>query len=196
MNKEIKIIFPHEQIRRLQNAYKLNASNRQGIDNVFLKLTNNKAYMSITNGYQALKFDITTNVIDYHEIDDSMLEKEYTFKLPVAKTRKKDDYVKIIITESEITAKSMIGYSDITETLTQVDYQFFDRLEGIFKYDKTEYSEINVDIDNMIQVLQGLKNKDNKIVTLSIDKENKYSPLQFSLGNNDKALLLPRRIPD
>ena len=196
MNKEIKIIFPHEQIRRLQNAYKLNASNRQGIDNVFLKLTNNKAYMSITNGYQALKFDITTNVIDYHEIDDSMLEKEYTFKLPVAKTRKKDDYVKIIITESEITAKSMISYSDITETLTQVDYQFFDRLEGIFKYDKTEYSEINVDIDNMIQVLQGLKNKDNKIVTLSIDKENKYSPLQFSLGNNDKALLLPRRIPD
>lgn len=196
MNKEIKIIFPHEQIRRLQKAYKLNASNRQGIDNVFLKLTNNKAYMSITNGYQALKFDITTNVIDYHEIDDSMLEKEYTFKLPVAKTRKKDDYVKIIITESEITAKSMISYSDITETLTQVDYQFFDRLEGIFKYDKTEYSEINVDIDNMIQVLQGLKNKDNKIVTLSIDKENKYSPLQFSLGNNDKALLLPRRIPD
>lgn len=196
MNKEIKIIFPHEQIRRLQNSYKLNASNRQGIDNVFLKLTNNKAYMSITNGYQALKFDITTNVIDYHEIDDSMLEKEYTFKLPVAKTRKKDDYVKIIITESEITAKSVIGYSDITETLTQVDYQFFDRLEGIFKYDKTEYSEIHVDIDNMIQVLQGLKNKDNKIVTLSIDKENKYSPLQFSLGDNDKALLLPRRIPD
>ena len=196
MNKEIKIIFPHEQIRRLQNAYKLNASNRQGIDNVFLKLTNNKAYMSITNGYQALKFDITTNVIDYHEIDDSMLEKEYTFKLPVAKTRKKDDYVKIIITESEITAKSVIGYSDITETLTQVDYQFFDRLEGIFKYDKTEYSEINVDINNMIQVLQGLKNKDNKIVTLSINKENKYSPLQFSLGDNDKALLLPRRMPD
>lgn len=196
MNKEIKIIFPHEQIRRLQKAYKLNASNRQGIDNVFLKLTNNKAYMSITNGYQALKFDITTNVIDYHEIDDSMLEKEYTFKLPVAKTRKKDDYVKIIITESEITAKSVISYSDITETLTQVDYQFFDRLEGIFKYDKTEYSEIHVDIDNMIQVLQGLKNKDNKIVTLSIDKENKYSPLQFSLGDNDKALLLPRRIPD
>lgn len=196
MNKEIKIMFPHEQIRRLQNAYKLNASNRQGIDNVFLKLTNNKAYMAITNGYQALKFDITTNVIDYHEIDDSMLEKEYTFKLPVAKTRKKDDYVKIIITESEITAKSVIDYSDITETLTQVDYQFFDRLEGIFKYDKTEYSEINVDIDNMIQVLQGLKNKDNKIVTLSINKENKYSPLQFSLGNNDKALLLPRRLPD
>lgn len=196
MNKEIKIIFPHEQIRRLQKAYKLNASNRQGIDNVFLKLTNNNAYMAITNGYQALKFDITTNVIDYHEIDDSMLEKEYTFKLPVAKTRKKDDYVKIIITESEITAKSVIDYSDITETLTQVDYQFFDRLEGIFKYDKTEYSEIHVDIDNMIQVLQGLKNKDNKIVTLSIDKENKYSPLQFSIGDNDKALLLPRRIPD
>lgn len=196
MNKEIKIIFPHEQIRRLQNAYKLNASNRQGIDNVFLKLTNNKAYMAITNGYQALKFDITTNVIDYHEIDDSMLEKEYTFKLPVAKTRKKDDYVKIIITESEITAKSMIGYSDITETLTQVDYQFFDRLEVIFKYDKTEYSEINVDIDNMIQVLQGLKNKDNKIVTLSFNKENQYKPLQFSIGDNDKALLLPRRIPD
>lgn len=196
MNKEIKIIFPHEQIRRLQNAYKLNSSNRQGIDNVFLKLTNNKAYMSITNGYQALKFDITTNVIDYHEIDDSMLEKEYTFKLPVAKTRKKDDYVKIIITESEITAKSVIDNSDITEILTQVDYQFFDRLEGIFKYDKIEYSEINVDIDKMIQVLQGLKNKDNKIVTLSVNKEDKYSPLQFSLGNNDKALLLPMRLPD
>lgn len=196
MNKEIKIMFPHEQIRRLQNAYKLNSSNRQGIDNVFLKLTNNKAYMSITNGYQALKFDITTNVIDYHEIDDSMLEKEYTFKLPVAKTRKKADYVKIIITESEITAKSVIDNSDITEILTQVDYQFFDRLEGIFKYDKTECSEINVDIDKMIQVLQGLKNKDNKIVTLSINKEDKYSPLQFSLGNNDKALLLPMRLPD
>ena len=196
MNKEIKIMFPHEQIRRLQNAYKLNNGNRQGIDNVFLKLTNNKAYMAITNGYQALIFDITINVIDYHEIDDSMLEKEYTFKLPVAKTRKKNDYVKIIITESEITAKSVIDYSDITETLTQVDYQFFDRLEDIFKYDKTEYSEINVDIDKMIQVLQGLKNKDNKIVTLSINKENKYSPLQFSLGNNDKALLLPMRIPD
>lgn len=196
MNKEIKIMFPHEQIRRLQNAYKLNSSNRQGIDNVFLKLTNNKAYMSITNGYQALKFDITTNVIDYHEIDDSMLEKEYTFKLPVAKTRKKADYVKIIITESEITAKSVIDNSDITEILTQVDYQFFDTLEGIFKYDKTECSEINVDIDKMIQVLQGLKNKDNKIVTLSINKEDKYSPLQFSLGNNDKALLLPMRLPD
>lgn len=196
MNKEIKIMFPHEQIRRLQNAYKLNASNLQKIDNVFLKLTNNKAYMSITNGYQALKFDITANVIDYHEIDDSMLEKEYTFKLPVAKTRKKDDYVKIIITESEITAKSVIGYSDITETLTQVDYQFFDRLEGIFKYDKAEYSEINVDIDKMIQVLQGLKNKDNKIVTLSFNKENKLKPLQFSIGDNDKALLLPMRLPD
>lgn len=196
MNKEIKIMFPHEQIKRLQNAYKLNNGNRRGIDNVFLKLTNNKAYMSITNGYQALKFDITTNVIDYHEIDDSMLEKEYTFKLPVAKTRKKDDYVKIIITESEITAKSVIGYSDITETLTQVDYQFFDRLEGIFEYDKAEYSEINVDIDKMIQVLQGLKNKDNKIVTLSFNKENKLKPLQFSIGDNDKALLLPMRVPD
>ena len=165
-------------------------SKDERFNHTLVSCTENSLTLTRTDGYSIAESSI-------HAVLDDIYEP-FTFLIPdiAPEIKDKSVIIELTVTDDEITISS--GQSTMTLAIPNADKSLYERLRTMLHDEVDIIREIDLDVNLLKSLLQGLKGKANskdRVITLIIPEQNTHA-VHFKMRDGEvHKMLLPMRRP-